>query len=73
MFDVQAFAGYFDNAFLLRGVLVTVWLTAAGMAGGLVVGLLVACMRASGGPVLRRMAADLCVGVPRHAACWCSW
>ena len=56
MFDVQAFVGYFDNAFLLRGVLVTVGLTVSSMAGGLVVGLLVAWMR-SGGALLRRMAA----------------
>jgi polar amino acid transport system permease protein len=57
MFDVWAFAGYFDNAFLLRGVLVTVALTVSSMAGGLLVGLLLAWMRSSGGPVLRRVAA----------------
>ena len=57
MFDFAAFAGYFDNAFLLRGVLVTVGLTVASMAGGLVLGLLLAWMRAAGGLVLRRVAA----------------
>ncbi len=55
MFDVRAFVGYFDNAFLLRGVLVTVGLTVSSMLGGLLVGLLLAWMR-SGGAVLRRVA-----------------
>ena len=56
MFDFWAFTGYFDNAFLLGGVLVTVGLTLASMAGGLAVGLLLAGMRSAGGP-LRRAAA----------------
>ncbi len=56
MFDFWAFAGYFDNAFLLRGVLVTVGLTVASMAGGLLVGLLLATMRSSPRSMLRRAA-----------------
>ena len=57
MFDFWAFAGYFDNAFLLRGVLVTLGLTVAAMAGGLLLGLVLAAMRGSGVAILRRAAA----------------
>jgi len=57
VFDFWAFAGYLDNAFLLRGVAVTVGLTAVSLAGGLVMGLLLAAMRAGGGRVLPRLAA----------------
>jgi polar amino acid transport system permease protein len=57
MFDFWAFVGYLDNGFLLRGVLVTVGLTAVSLAGGLVLGTVLALMRAGGGPVLPRLAA----------------
>ncbi len=56
MFDFWAFVGYLDNAFLLRGVAVTVGLTVVSLAGGLVLGLGLAGMRAAGGPVLPRVA-----------------
>jgi polar amino acid transport system permease protein len=47
-FSVADFFDSLTNIFLLRGALVTVGLTAAGMAGGLVVGLLIAVLRGSG-------------------------
>lgn len=56
MFDVEAFVGYLDNGFLLRGLLVTIGLTLGSMAGGLVLGLLVALARSSGGRVLTGLA-----------------
>ena len=56
MFDVWAFIGYLDNAFLLRGVAVTVGLTAVSLGCGLVLGAVLAVMRASPGPVLPRVA-----------------
>jgi polar amino acid transport system permease protein len=49
MFDVAAFLSYLDNAFLIGGALITVALTAASMAGGLVLGMLLAGLRATGG------------------------
>ena len=57
MFDFWAFVSYLDNAFLLRGVAVTLGLTAVSLAGGLVLGMVLAVMRAGGGPVLPRLAA----------------
>ncbi len=57
MFDFWAFVGYLDNGFLLRGVLVTVGLTVVSMAGGLMLGTVLALMRAGGGSVLPRLAA----------------
>ncbi len=56
MFDVPAFIGYLDNGFLLQGVAVTVGLTVVSLLGGLVLGTVLAGMRAAGGPVLRRAA-----------------
>ena len=57
MFDVGAFLRYLDNAFLLRGALVTIGLTLGSMAGGLLLGTVLALMRAGGGPVMARAAA----------------
>ena len=57
MFDFWAFAGYLDNGFLLRGAAVTVGLTVVSLAGGLVLGTVLALIRAGGGPVLPRLAA----------------
>lgn len=57
MFDFWAFIGYLDNAFLLRGAAVTIGLTIVSLAGGLVLGMALALMRAGGGPVLPRLAA----------------
>jgi polar amino acid transport system permease protein len=58
MFDFGAFLSYFDNAFLLGGALITVTLTAASLSAGLVLGTILAFMRASGGRVLPRVAAS---------------
>src|SRR5262245_53821873 len=46
-FDFQGFLSYFGNGFLWEGVLITLWLTALPIAGGLVLGTLVALMRMS--------------------------
>ena len=56
MFDFGAFLGYLDNGFLLRGVVVTLWLTIGSMAGGLLLGTLLALARAGGGKALARAA-----------------
>ena len=45
MFDVWAFLSYFDNAFLLRGVGVTVLLTVFPMLAGLLLGMVLALGR----------------------------
>jgi polar amino acid transport system permease protein len=46
-FDVADFLGALVNTFLLRGALVTAGLAAAGLAGGLALGLLIALLRTS--------------------------
>ncbi len=46
-FDVSDFLGRLTNGFLLQGVFVTVWLTAAALAGGFALGLILALMRSS--------------------------
>jgi polar amino acid transport system permease protein len=46
-FDVADFFGALVNTFLLRGALVTAGLAAAGLVGGLALGLLIALLRAS--------------------------
>jgi polar amino acid transport system permease protein len=51
-FDLAACVGYLFNHFLLGGVLVTIGLTAAGVAGGLVLGMGIALMRMSPNPAL---------------------
>jgi polar amino acid transport system permease protein len=51
-FDPAAFVDYLVNHFLLGGVLVTIGLTAAGIAGGLVLGLGIALLRMSPNAVL---------------------
>jgi polar amino acid transport system permease protein len=52
VFDFAAFLSYFDNAFLLRGVVVTTLLTVFPMLSGLAVGMLLALARNSGRRVL---------------------
>jgi polar amino acid transport system permease protein len=52
MFDFHAFLAFLVNRYLLYGVLVTIWLTVATMAIGLVLGTLVALARMSGKPAL---------------------
>ena len=56
MFDFAAFFSYFDNGFLLRGVGVTVLLTVFPMLAGIGVGMILAFARASGRPVVSRLA-----------------
>jgi polar amino acid transport system permease protein len=46
-FNWEAFLGYLPNLYLLEGVVTTVWLTVAAIAGGFVLGLALALMRAS--------------------------
>ncbi len=47
-FDWNAFLGYLPNLYLLEGVVTTVWLTVAAIAGGFFVGLALALAVASG-------------------------
>ena len=53
MFDVHAFFSYFTNLYLMEGVLVTIGLTVATMAIGLVLGSVLALARISPRPVFR--------------------
>jgi polar amino acid transport system permease protein len=46
-FDAADFLANLTNVFLIQGVFVTVWLTAAAIAGGLALGLIVALLRMS--------------------------
>ncbi|CAN5201247.1 amino acid ABC transporter permease [soil metagenome] len=55
-FSPSACVDYFFNYFLMKGVLVTIGLTAAGVAGGLVLGMGIALMRMSTNPVLNGFA-----------------
>jgi polar amino acid transport system permease protein len=47
-FSWEGFLNYLPNEYLLGGVITTVWLTVAAIAGGLVVGFLLALCRMSG-------------------------
>ena len=55
-FDVADFAAALTNQFLIVGVFVTAGLTVAGLAGGLVLGLVVALLRASSRKAISRLA-----------------
>lgn len=55
-FVVGDFLDALANQFLLAGVLVTAGLTAAGLAGGLILGLAIALLRSSGSAPLSRIA-----------------
>ncbi len=55
-FDLADFWDALTNTFLLQGALVTAGLAAAGLAGGLVFGLLLALLRAAPNPVISRVA-----------------
>jgi polar amino acid transport system permease protein len=46
-FNTEAFFAYLTNAYLLQGVLVTIWLTVVPMAAGVVLGLGIALLRMS--------------------------
>jgi polar amino acid transport system permease protein len=52
----QGFGDYLFNPFILGGVLTTVWLTVAAIAGGLVLGFAIALARLSSNPWLNRPA-----------------
>jgi polar amino acid transport system permease protein len=52
-FQWDVVAAYFTEASILRGLLLTVWLTAAVMACGYLLGIVLAVMRLSSNPVLR--------------------
>jgi polar amino acid transport system permease protein len=56
MFNVHAFLSYFDNAYLLTGVGVTVLLTVFPMLAGLLLGMLLALMQSSPSPLIVRVA-----------------
>jgi polar amino acid transport system permease protein len=55
-FSPTACVDYFFNYFLMKGVLVTIGLTAAGVVGGLILGMGIALMRMSSNPVLSSFA-----------------
>lgn len=55
-FDVEDFLAALSNPFLLMGAVVTAGLTVAGLAGGLILGLLVALLRASPSNAVSRLA-----------------
>lgn len=55
-FDVADFAAALTNQFLIVGVFVTAGLTVAGLAGGLVLGLVIALLRASRQKAISRLA-----------------
>jgi polar amino acid transport system permease protein len=57
----QGFFDYLFNPFLLEGALTTLWLTAAALSGGLVLGVVIALLRLSGRAWL---------SVPAQAYCW---
>ncbi len=61
--QIWSWSGFFDylvNPFLLQGAVTTLWLTAASLSAGLVLGIGLAVMRLSGNPVLAGFAAFYC-------------
>jgi len=61
--QIWSWSGFFDyllNPFLLEGAVTTLWLTAASLSAGLVLGVGLAVMRLSGNPVLSCIAAFYC-------------
>jgi polar amino acid transport system permease protein len=61
--QIWSWSGFFDyllNPFLLEGAVTTLWLTAASLSAGLLLGIGLAVMRLSGSPVLSGMAAFYC-------------
>ena len=61
--QIWSWSGFFDyllNPFLLEGAVTTLWLTAASLSAGLVLGIGLALMRLSGNPVLSGIAAFYC-------------
>ncbi|MCA3361446.1 MAG: amino acid ABC transporter permease [Roseomonas sp.] len=61
--QIWSWSGFFDyllNPFLLQGAVTTLWLTAASLSAGLVLGIGLAVMRLSGNPFLSGVAAFYC-------------
>ncbi|MCA3280530.1 MAG: amino acid ABC transporter permease [Roseomonas sp.] len=61
--QIWSWSGFFDyllNPFLLEGAVTTLWLTAASLSAGLLLGIGLAVMRLSGNPVLSGMAGFYC-------------
>lgn len=61
--QIWSWSGFFDyllNPFLLEGAVTTLWLTAASLSAGLVLGVGLAVMRLSGNPALSGIAAFYC-------------
>jgi polar amino acid transport system permease protein len=60
VWDWQGFLDYLLNPFLLEGAITTLWLTAASLTAGLLLGTGIALMRLSGNRVLAGLAASYC-------------
>ncbi len=60
VWDWQGFFDYLLNPFLLEGAITTLWLTAASLTAGLLLGIGVALMRLSGNRVLAGLAGVYC-------------
>jgi polar amino acid transport system permease protein len=61
--QIWSWSGFFDyllNPFLLEGAITTLWLTAASLSAGLVLGVVLAVMRLSGNPILSGFAGFYC-------------
>ncbi len=61
--QIWSWSGFFDyllNPFLLEGAVTTLWLTAASLSAGLMLGVGLAVMRLSGNPLLSGTAAFYC-------------
>ncbi|MCA3323469.1 MAG: amino acid ABC transporter permease [Roseomonas sp.] len=61
--QIWSWSGFFDyllNPFLLQGAVTTLWLTAASLSAGLLLGIGLAVMRLSGNPFLSGIAAFYC-------------
>ena len=61
--QIWSWSGFFDyllNPFLLEGAITTLWLTAASLSAGLLLGIGLAVMRLSGNPALSGIAAFYC-------------
>jgi polar amino acid transport system permease protein len=61
--QIWSWSGFFDyllNPFLLEGAVTTLWLTAASLSAGLLLGIGLAVMRLSGNPALSGIAAFYC-------------
>ena len=61
--QIWSWSGFFDyllNPFLLEGAVTTLWLTAASLSAGLLLGIGLAVMRLSGNPFLSGIAAFYC-------------